>query len=165
MTVSKPPRHQSGGFCNPSALPKGPNGRALCRQCSVEVPRGRQTFCGDQCVEAWKVRTGNGLDRIIEARDHGICALCGVDCEALKTQRRRLRGSDLREFNAQHGIPESRTRLWDIDHIIPVVNGGGSCGLENLRTVCIKCHAQETKKLAGLRADARRDAKEKAHPV
>ena len=38
--------------------------------------------------------------------------------------------------------------LWDADHIIPVKEGGGQCGLENIRTLCIKCHKTETKKLA-----------------
>jgi len=153
--MTKPPRHQAGGFCNPSALPKGPNGRALCRQCSVEVPRGRQTFCGDQCVEAWNVRTGNRLDRIIKARDHGICALCGLDCEALKKTRRALHGSARQEFDTLHGIPSGRTRLWDIDHINPVVEGGGSCGLENLRTLCCRCHRACTADLRTRRAKPR----------
>ena len=35
--------------------------------------------------------------------------------------------------------------LWDRDHIIPVKNGGGNCGLDNLRTLCIKCHKKVTK--------------------
>ena len=35
--------------------------------------------------------------------------------------------------------------LWDADHIIPVKKGGGSCGLENLRTLCISCHKIVTK--------------------
>ena len=38
--------------------------------------------------------------------------------------------------------------LWDADLIIPVKEGGGMCGLENIRTLCIKCHKMETKKLA-----------------
>jgi 5-methylcytosine-specific restriction endonuclease McrA len=47
-------------------------------------------------------------------------------------------------------------RLWEMDHIIPVVEGGGDCGLENLRTLCISCHAKETADLAARRAAARR---------
>jgi 5-methylcytosine-specific restriction endonuclease McrA len=37
--------------------------------------------------------------------------------------------------------------LWDADHIIPVKEGGGMCGLENIRTLCIKCHKEVTKSL------------------
>lgn len=45
---------------------------------------------------------------------------------------------------------------WEADHIVPVVEGGGSCGLENLRTLCTKCHKDETSKLAARRAEAKR---------
>jgi 5-methylcytosine-specific restriction enzyme A len=47
-------------------------------------------------------------------------------------------------------------RLWDMDHVVPVIEGGGSCGLENLRTLCWSCHASETAALAARRAEARR---------
>jgi len=41
---------------------------------------------------------------------------------------------------------------WDMDHIKPVVHGGGGCGLDNLRTLCIRCHKSETAELARERA-------------
>lgn len=44
--------------------------------------------------------------------------------------------------------PGSHIRtLWEMDHIRPVSEGGGSCGLENLRTLCLWCHWGETRKL------------------
>ena len=46
--------------------------------------------------------------------------------------------------------------LWDCDHIKPVIEGGGECGLENLRTLCKPCHKQVTKELRGRLAKARR---------
>lgn len=46
--------------------------------------------------------------------------------------------------------------LWDADHILPVVKGGGGCGLENYRTLCQPCHKAATKKLAADRALERR---------
>lgn len=45
----------------------------------------------------------------------------------------------------------SRHEGWDIDHIVPVVEGGGQCGLENLRTLCHPCHKQVTRELAARR--------------
>lgn len=30
--------------------------------------------------------------------------------------------------------------LWDADHIVPVKDGGGECGMDNIRTLCISCH-------------------------
>ena len=40
-----------------------------------------------------------------------------------------------------------RQGIWDMDHITPVSEGGGSCGLENLRTLCLACHRHETREL------------------
>jgi len=39
----------------------------------------------------------------------------------------------------------------EIDHIIPVCEGGGCCGLDNLRTLCNSCHRKETNKLMARR--------------
>jgi 5-methylcytosine-specific restriction enzyme A len=41
----------------------------------------------------------------------------------------------------------SRKSLWDADHIVPVVEGGGECDLENIRTLCLRCHRQATLQL------------------
>lgn len=49
------------------------------------------------------------------------------------------------------------TSWWEADHIVPVAEGGGQCGPENYRTLCCRCHAEETKKLR-----ARLAAKRKA---
>jgi 5-methylcytosine-specific restriction endonuclease McrA len=37
-----------------------------------------------------------------------------------------------------------RSSLWDADHILPVVEGGGECELKNLRTLCLRCHRAAT---------------------
>jgi 5-methylcytosine-specific restriction endonuclease McrA len=37
--------------------------------------------------------------------------------------------------------------FWQADHIVPVAEGGGNCGLENFRTLCTPCHQNETQKL------------------
>jgi 5-methylcytosine-specific restriction endonuclease McrA len=34
--------------------------------------------------------------------------------------------------------------LWEADHIVPVAEGGGACGLENYRTLCVPCHKEIT---------------------
>jgi 5-methylcytosine-specific restriction endonuclease McrA len=51
---------------------------------------------------------------------------------------------------------------WDADHIVPVIEGGGECGLSNLRTLCRDCHKRVTAELAKRRALARRRDKESA---
>jgi 5-methylcytosine-specific restriction enzyme A len=46
-----------------------------------------------------------------------------------------------------------RKSLWDADHILPVVEGGGECDLDNIRTLCLRCHRVVT---ADLRERMRR---------
>lgn len=48
-----------------------------------------------------------------------------------------------------------RSTGWDADHIVPVVEGGGGCGLDNYRTLCHPCHKEATAHLAKRRALAR----------
>jgi hypothetical protein len=52
-----------GGFADRSALPKGGNGRTLCRWCSLEVPPRRFTFCSDWCVHECRLRSDPGYLR------------------------------------------------------------------------------------------------------
>ncbi len=116
--------------------------RGVCRWCASPVPQGRFTFCGPECVHQWKLRTDPGyLREQVFARDHGVCARCGTDTEALRRDKRKLDFIARRRFEKEWG---SRRNLWDADHIVPVVEGGGECDLSNMRTLCLKCHREET---------------------
>lgn len=42
--------------------------------------------------------------------------------------------------------PQERD-FWQADHVVAVAEGGGSTGLDNLRTLCTPCHGTETEKL------------------
>jgi 5-methylcytosine-specific restriction enzyme A len=139
----------SGGWADRGNLPKGPNGRHLCRWCSLEVPKRRATFCSAWCVEEWRLRTDPGyLREKVLVRDRGICASCGVDCLQAELQLKRLRGAArLKAFLDWELRPGSRRSLWDADHIVPVVEGGGECDLENIRTLCLRCHRAATAEL------------------
>src|SRR5712692_6457226 len=142
-------RSMPGGWADRTSLPKGANGRNLCRWCNLEVPRGRGTFCSDWCVEEWRLRTDPGYlrEKVLE-RDRGICAQCGVDCLAEWGHLQRLRGVGRLKALAAWGFKvRSRKSLWDADHIVPVVEGGGECDLSNLRTLCLKCHRAVTAEL------------------
>lgn len=169
-------------------MPRGPNGRRLCRWCQTEVPKGRRTFCSQPCIDEWTLRSNPGAMRaFIEKRDKGICAICGLDAVRLqrilkKLLRRATLGSyygngvdvnvrksiQFRYIRAEKRLgkahllfpwafdrswqklgklfPHSRS-LWEADHIVPVVEGGGQCGPENMRTLCLECHRDETAKL------------------
>jgi 5-methylcytosine-specific restriction protein A len=138
-----------GGWADPASLPKGPNGRALCRWCNLEAPPGRRTFCSEWCVDEWKLRSSPAYlrEKLLE-RDHGVCALCGIDCIAEFNRLKRLRGERRRAAFSAWGVrPGQRMSLWDADHIIPVVEGGGECDLSNIRTLCIRCHRAVTAEL------------------
>lgn len=173
----------SAGFCEPSKLPKGPNGRALCRQCSTEVKPPKITFCSKGCVEAWKLRNDVGLQRrAVFKRDGGLCRACRLDVKALEERVAKLvsrlrdvawdyekkgrrvaayRRLDLvGQIVARMGFRADRS-FWEMDHIRPVVMGGGSCGLDNLRVLCVPCHKLVTAELARRRAARRRAESER----
>lgn len=140
-------RSLPGGSTDRAALPKGENGRCLCRWCNLEVPSSRHTFCSDWCVEEWKLRSNPGhlRERVFE-RDRGVCAVCAIDCVAELHRVKRLRGASRARAAAEWRIG-SRKSLWDADHILPVSEGGGECDLSNMRTLCLKCHRAYTAQL------------------
>jgi len=153
-------RTMPGGWADRNTLPRGPNGRNLCRWCNLEVPQGRRaTFCSAWCVEEWRLRSDPGYirEKVLE-RDHGVCAGCGVDCLHAERHLKQLRGAARLKALFDWGLrPGSRKSLWDADHIVPVVEGGGECDLENIRTLCLKCHRVATAELRARRRKLNRD--------
>lgn len=136
-----------GGRADRNALPKGENGRYLCRWCNLEVPPGRLTFCSQWCVEEWKLRSDPAhLRGRVFQRDRGVCAVCGMNCVAELRRLKRLRGTARVRALAEWGL-KGRKTLWDADHILPVAEGGGECDLSNMRTLCLKCHRLHTAEL------------------
>jgi 5-methylcytosine-specific restriction protein A len=138
-----------GGWADRSSLEKGPNGRPLCRWCNLEIPLRRFTFCSDFCVHQWKLRTDPGYLRDqVFARDRGRCAICAIDTVAAFSDLKRARGVHKLKLLERWGLKKlARRSLWDADHIIPVVEGGGECDLDNLRTLCLPCHRRVTASL------------------
>lgn len=155
-----------------SDLPTRQKGQ--CRWCGGPVPKGRRSWCGAACVNDYMIRSSPAIAaKLVYQRDRGVCALCGVDAIALRraavaelklakvadrsnwhwryAELHRLvvwfegRDYDVRVqgWNERCSIPA----LWQADHIVPVSEGGGGCGLENYRTLCLWCHAAETGKL------------------
>ena len=139
-------RTMLGGIVDRDSLPKGPNGRALCRWCNLEVPSRRLSFCSDWCVHEWRLRSDPGyLREQVFKRDRGVCAICKCDTRTAYFELKRSRGTHRERLLARWGLTRmTRKSLWDADHIVPVIEGGGECDLENLRTLCLICHRQET---------------------
>jgi len=139
----------------------GPDGRAQCRRCLAALGAVQDMFCGPACRHEFLMRTSTRYARrAVYARDLGICTHCGVDCGMLDRVVARLRmtedcespaaGDALAvEFIAALGFGRRRrpTSLWQADHRIAVVEGGGECGLGNYRTLCLLCHRRVTREL------------------
>lgn len=140
------------GRADVALLPRGPNGRCLCRECGQEVPPRRRTFCGDACVDRWKLKTDPSyLRKQVYRRDRGRCAGCGLDCkkvtQGVKTfldLSRRLGVS--KSFWSFLGAlkVKQRSTFWDADHRLAVADGGGECDLTNMQTLCIWCHREKS---------------------
>jgi 5-methylcytosine-specific restriction enzyme A len=139
-------RTMAGGWVNRNKVPRGPNGRGLCRWCSLEVPSRRFTFCSEYCVHEWKLRSQPAyLREQVYLRDKGMCAGCGADTISELRKLRSARGARRLTLMAHWGLKTRlRKSLWDADHIVPVVEGGGECDLGNLRTLCLRCHREAT---------------------
>lgn len=149
----------------------GPNGERICYNCGGPLPKGRPYNCSANCSEEWRAKTSPSYLRVvIHERDHGVCALCGLDTDALKNEyagwlEANKRGPEWNtkkdEWLKAHGIPWGRAYgdWWDADHITPVIEGGGECGLENYRTLCIPCHQKVTRELRGRMARQARQQK------
>ena len=97
---------------------KSVDGKKLCKVCLKPIPKRRSSYCSDEC---WLRNTPSMLRVEVFKRDKGICSLCNT--KSLSAQK------------------------WQADHIVPVAEGGGLCGLDGYRTLCSQCHGVETGKL------------------
>jgi 5-methylcytosine-specific restriction enzyme A len=140
----------------------GPNGRRLCRWCRHEVSPPRKTFCSENCLHEWRLRSSvKYLRKFVYERDLGICAQCGIDTRYTRIEIENAAQASMREsgrwYWEDHPIylaciakyeltlKEARGTLFHADHIIRVVDGGGLADLSNIQSMCIKCHKIKTK--------------------
>ena len=152
---------------------RGPAGRRFCRGVHggelVEVPKGCRAWCSGECETDALIRGGYGniIRHAVSERDQGVCALCLSDpvlaarvmcrlklsCvrprwgEAPHHSGRQAPNPPLELLRRLWGLSGSAVHLWEADHILPVIEGGGGCGLDGYRTLCRPCHNAETRKL------------------
>ena len=118
-------------------------GDPICRWCKTRVRPPRRTFCGDACVHEWKLRSNPGYVRKqVWKRDAGVCRQCGVNVR--QAERIWRRSKPLTADRAARRRWRAARPRWEADHILPVADGGGECGLENYRLLCRECHAAVT---------------------
>jgi 5-methylcytosine-specific restriction endonuclease McrA len=135
--------------------------RGTCRWCGSPILRESGAKQGDRdcrrrwhpaCVDAYNESDPREARRRARKRDRGVCRACGLDTNRLRRSARgRGRAAKLRALGF---VP--RRSLWELDHVVPLIDGGGH-ELSNLQTLCVPCHraksAQETRE----RAERRRD--------
>ncbi|KAL7430224.1 hypothetical protein ACHAXH_001502 [Discostella pseudostelligera] len=124
------------------------------------------TYCSQSCVDEGRVRRGGmfSSSKIREqlfALEHGKCTKCNIDAHALFCKVKSLHPAERLNalLNANWRLPKTRQAtdrllsdpqerdFWQADHELAVAAGGGSTGLDNLRTLCSPCHSAETEKL------------------
>lgn len=136
-----------------SELLKTEEGLPCCRWCNKGVKKPRRTICSKECQHELLLRISNRYIRdCLYKRDKGVCNMCNIDTKLIASNALKLKDEEKTEYLKQHRISLKRKiwikkhggGLWDADHIIPVKEGGGLCGLDNLRTLCISCHKEVT---------------------
>lgn len=133
----------------------GPEGRPLCPRCLAELPvRTVGGFCSPVCRAEFKLRSSAAYARQqVFMRDGGVCTHCRLDGGRLDRILRSLAesaGEDVACWAMEVLGLGRRSRLisvWQMDHRLAVTEGGGICGLGNLRTLCLECHQRETRLL------------------
>ena len=118
-------------------------GAPICRWCRGPVAPPRRTFCGDACVHEWKIRSSPWyVRREVKKRDKGTCRLCGLN--VVKAHREWTRAKPPVTDRAARKRWRAERPRWEADHIVPVADGGGECGLDNYRLLCRPCHVKVT---------------------
>lgn len=147
------------------------DGRKLCAWCETRLPFRKQRYCSRECLDEIWIRTNPGHARSkVYDRDQGVCANCGTDTQRFKKLLREwprvsyhFKSKALDALAEQFALAGISTRrkigsysrfghTWEMNHITPVADGGGLCGLENLETLCLPCHRKETAAQAASRA-------------
>ena len=126
----------------------------------------KSTYCSQKCVEDGRLRRGGmyastKVRNQVFALENGVCQICGINAHALFMRINAMQPAERLNAlcNSNWKLPKSQSSLqrillnpregdfWQADHIVPVAEGGGGCGLDNLQTLCTPCHNVETEKL------------------
>lgn len=97
---------------------------------------GKCGFCGNESKKRWCSK---------ECSNHAVTQMWIIkgDIRVIRKQLFLVDKGACRECG-------EITKDWEADHILPVHQGGGACGLDNFQTLCKNCHKEKTFKLASV---------------
>jgi 5-methylcytosine-specific restriction enzyme A len=130
-------------------LVKALDGSLLCQWCFNYLDLGESDFCNKYHEKEFKQRSSyNQLRADTFERDKGVCAKCQYDTEVLARNiedKKKFADNpeDIATFLVDLGF-NPNSALWEADHIQPLALGG-NIGLDNVQTLCYKCHRSKTK--------------------
>lgn len=123
-----------------------------CRWCGGALSGRQRDYCGSDCMWAYSRAVywdgASGLRRFVIARDRFACRLCGTVSETIN----------------EHGMRIPRARGLEVDHIVPVADGGTD-HVDNLRTLCTDCHRGVTAEFMARLADRRNPRRAKVRAM
>ena len=140
-----------------------------CRFCgTLELPPRRKTFCSQECVDNYCIRTSTTyLRKLLFQKEKGVCTICSLNTVQISRNIYDYeKNSDyLSPLRAEYGVGNKRVKrnngCWDADHKEMVALGGGLSGLENFRTLCKLCHKAVTRSQQDLLQEMRKNKKMK----
>ena len=130
-------------------------GRTLCRYCKEEpVQAPYRAFCSYRCCREFRIR------RYPEVAKEEYIKAYGDQCVKCKKSEHILYGAWKEAYDRLFGMALDDLLkpfpFFQLDHIRPVIDGGGECGLDNLRLLCRACHGGITARFNHGRAERRR---------
>ena len=121
----------------------GPDGKARCRGCGGEIPKGRYTWCSQECYD---LHEPTRVKHLVWERSGGRCEWCGYD---FKVEEKKYNDAYWEKYRARpmystYPIDVEKPRAREYDHIVPH-SEGGEYSLENIRLLCSECHKKRTR--------------------
>lgn len=130
-----------------------------CTWCGEQVGKGRRRWCSDECVLEYQSRCQPSVQaKLVLERDRHVCQECGRNTQQSEDEWYEWRRSSPMGYMSDAAMRKreamgyARNRWREVDHIVPVIDGGGLCRLDNLRVLCGACHARVTRELSKRRA-------------
>jgi 5-methylcytosine-specific restriction enzyme A len=160
MGLPKPARNGNMDKIYPKR--RDADGKPLCRYCGGAVPKPRRWWCSQDCVDnALIVCSPATAAAKTFKRDDRTCQDCGL--KRFPKEVYEQYNTAREENRKKHGMPflwrgnsilidgyDMAKSFLECHHIVAVKDCGGECGLDNLITLCQRCHKKRHAKRTAL---------------